>query len=292
MTDSFADKAFSFINGHIGQLIVTMFFFYSGFGIYESVKAKGKQYILDFPKKRLLVTWISFAICVTAFLIEGILLGKSFELNQIVLSYIGWDSLGNSNWFMFVTFGMYILFFFAFSLGDNTYSINCLAFFSILVMLFTAFLYFFKESYWWNTTFCFPLGMWFSRYKKQTEEFLRKEKSAWFLLFAVVAVAFVVFYFVSFKVCNIFYLIAACFFCLIVVMLTMKIKIRNPALAFLGRHVFSIYMLQRLWYIPLSKIDMNRYVFLTISVVLTIISAVLFDLLMEKVKEKLIKNRF
>ena len=111
LSDSLADYSFNIIRGYLGQFIVTMFFFYSGYGIYESLKHKGKQYLINFPKKRLLATWINFAVCVTAFLIEGLLMGNSYQLKTVLLSYIGWDSIGNSNWFMFVTFGIYVIFF-------------------------------------------------------------------------------------------------------------------------------------------------------------------------------------
>lgn len=288
LSDNFADQMFATINGYIGQLMVTLFFFYSGYGIYESVKAKGRNYVVYFPKKRVLITWLSFAICVTLFLIEGYLLGNSFEPKTILLSYLGWDTLGNSNWFMFVTFGMYVMFFLAFIFDGNTTSIKSLLLFTILTLLFTAFLYLTKESWWWNTAFCFPLGMWFSRYRNFIDEFCRTKKYGWIVLLMISGIGFLVSYYVSMKYSGVIFLIAACFFCLFVVVLSMKVKIRNSVLAFLGKHVFSIYMLQRLWYIPLSTVEMNRYLFLAISVVLTISSAVLFDYVMDKIRTRLL----
>ena len=39
------------ILGYFGQKVVSMFLFYSGFGIYESIKKKGKIYIKTIPRK-------------------------------------------------------------------------------------------------------------------------------------------------------------------------------------------------------------------------------------------------
>ena len=47
-----------------GQLMVTMFLFYSGYGVYESIKNKGKQYVNSMPKKRILNTLINFDLSV------------------------------------------------------------------------------------------------------------------------------------------------------------------------------------------------------------------------------------
>ena len=43
----------------IGQLMVTTFFLYSGYGIYESIKKKGKDYINGFIKHRFLKVFLS-----------------------------------------------------------------------------------------------------------------------------------------------------------------------------------------------------------------------------------------
>ena len=285
LSDSLADYSFNIIRGYLGQFIVTMFFFYSGYGIFESVKRKGKLYIQSFPKKRLFFVWLSFAVCVNFFLIGGWLLGNTFSSKQIVLSYIAWDNLGNSNWFMFVTFGIYVIFFCVYIFAKDTQSLKGLLSFTILIGLFSVVLFLVKEKYWWwDTAICFPLGMWFSRYKMQIEEYIKQKKFMGIVLFVAVVIGFLLLFYVTIKYTHIFYPISACLFCLIIVMLTMKIKIRNPILAFFGKHVFSIYMLQRLWYIPLSKLNMNCYLFFLISISLTIISAMLFDCLMKKIK--------
>lgn len=112
LSSSFVDKAFGFVDSKSGQLIVTLFLFYSGFGIFESIKTK-EDYVRSFLRKRFLPVWISFVICVSFFLIYDLIVGKAYDFGTILLSFIGWKSIGNSTWFMFVTFVLYlfILFF-------------------------------------------------------------------------------------------------------------------------------------------------------------------------------------
>ena len=114
LSNSFLDISFIYIDRLLDQLIVTMFFMYSGYGIYESIKIKGSNYIKNFPKRRFLSTWIKFAILICLFLMFDIMMGHKFDLFTIILSFIGWTSIGNSNWFIFVTFVLYILVYISF----------------------------------------------------------------------------------------------------------------------------------------------------------------------------------
>ena len=48
----------------LGQLVVAMFLFYSGYGVFEQYKKRGKKYINNFPQRRILKTLVNFDIIV------------------------------------------------------------------------------------------------------------------------------------------------------------------------------------------------------------------------------------
>ena len=48
----------------MGQLVVAMFFFYSGYGVMKSLIVKGKTYLDSYPRRRLLTTLLNFDIAV------------------------------------------------------------------------------------------------------------------------------------------------------------------------------------------------------------------------------------
>lgn len=110
------DKGFILIDGQIGQLLVVMFFFYSGYGVMTSVSRKGENYINDIPKKRVLTTFLNFDIAVALFLVMDFALGIQVETQQYFMSRFGWDSVGNSNWYIFIILMCYILTYFSFRL--------------------------------------------------------------------------------------------------------------------------------------------------------------------------------
>ena len=282
------DRLYELIVLLFGQFIVTMFFFYSGYGIFESVKRKGKQYIQSFPKKRMLFVWLSFAVCVTFFLIGGGLLGNTFSSKQIVLSYLAWDNLGNSNWFMFVTFATYILFYISFIKYNESKTLNNLIIFTILVFLLMIFLYFTQTNCWWDTIICFPLGMWFSYYKNTIDEHMKYNKN-WIISIILLIIMLAITSYLGVFVYHPIYVIASICFSLIVVLLTMKIKINNSILKFLGNHVFSIYMLQRLVFMLMSLVLSNKYLLFFASLIIIIFISSIFDSIMNKFRNYCLK---
>ena len=85
------------------------------------------------------------------------------------------------------------------------------------------------------------------------------------------------------------YCVMACVFALIVVLLSIKIKIQNPILTFFSKHIFSIYILQRIPYMFFQRYNINRYLFLVISIVVTVIISVLFDNLFDALHKRILK---
>lgn len=108
------DIMFNLVNGQIGQLLVVMFFFYSGYGVMESIVHKGASYIDSIPYKRVLTTFLNFDIAVSLYLLLDFVLGIDIDTETYFLSRFGWISIGNSSWYIFAILICYLLTFFAF----------------------------------------------------------------------------------------------------------------------------------------------------------------------------------
>lgn len=93
---------------YLGQMIVTLFLFYSGFGVMESIKKKGDEYVKSMPKRRILTTLVNFDIAVLAFIALDLMLGRPITIKQTLLSFVCWESVGNSNWYIFAIICCYI----------------------------------------------------------------------------------------------------------------------------------------------------------------------------------------
>lgn len=91
----------------LGQLIVAPFFFFSGWGIMSSLQKKGKGYVRQLVQSRFPGLWVKFAIAVLLFAMLQWLLGVEYPWQRVLLSLIGWLSVGNSNWFIVMTLLLY-----------------------------------------------------------------------------------------------------------------------------------------------------------------------------------------
>lgn len=274
------------------QLIVVSFLFYSGYGLMESYKAKGTQYIKSIPTKRFLKLFIDFAIAVTLFLIVQTIIGNYFSVSRILLSYIGWKGIGNSSWYIFATFCFYFIIFISFMIFRKNKNL-ALTLTTLLSIAYVIVLYFVfnKENYYYDTFLCLPFGMWFSLYKEKIIKFLSKWYTYLISLILLIVSLVVLFSFYSYS--PFVFNIIAILFALILFMLTMKFQIQNKFLLWLSKYTFWIFILQRIPMIVFKKIgiaNINTFLFAGLTLIVTLLLAIVFNLLSEKI-ENLIWKR-
>lgn len=282
--DDALSSPFVTLNRYLGQLIVVTFLFYSGYGMTESIKKKGSDYVKSIPAKRFFRIWYHFAIAVTLFVIWNLIFGRKLPVSKTLLAYTGWSSIGNSNWYMLVTFVLYIAMFISFIIFRKSKFAAAV----LTSLLAFGFILFERRmgmpAYCYNTMMCFPAGIFFSLVKPYFDKIFLKNDIIWVLGTGVVFGLFYYFGTVREK-SVIFYTLWAIFAAFLVLFITMKVKIQNSILDWFGHHVFSIYILQRLPMNTLQYFGLNeshKYAFLLISFVSTIVIAVIFDALMEK----------
>lgn len=234
--NSIIDTPYNIIQYKMGQLIVCMFFFYSGYGIYESIKNKGSKYIESFPKNRLFKVLLHFDIAVLIYLILDLILNIKVTIPKILLSLIGWDSLGNSNWFMFAILFAYLITYLVFKFIKNEKA-NLIVLF-IFIIAYMLVIANFKESWWYDTIICYPLGMLFSVYKDKFEKIINSNLKYYITLFISIVLLFV-----FHEIRNILgFALTSSIFSFIILLLTRKINISNKYLDWFGKNVFNIYI--------------------------------------------------
>ncbi len=275
-------------DSYLGQLIVVPFLFYTGYGTMTQIRNKGTEYVKSLPV-RFFKLLIRFDICVFLLWCVNQLMGVHHPYRKILLSFVGWESIGNSNWYIFCICCFYINVYFSFLLaGKNSYVSVCLVTAFTIVYIFVMTNAGGKKGAWINTSPVLPLGMWFSLYKEKIEKYLSRYSFLYYGAFA--AAAFILGYVHQYRSTRLrFYLIYSCFFAIVLVLTTMKVQFRNNFLYFLGSHVFSIYILQRIpfriirKYFPM-KPAINYFL---VSFVVTIVIAVLFDHVWQSAEKKI-----
>lgn len=243
--DGFAARPLSLFRGILGQLCVSMFFFISGYGIVYSVNSKGSIYSKSLFTNRFLRILFYTIIGLIPFFIYSACLGISHNIQDYFLSLIGLASFGNESWFLFAILVCYLLcsIVYLFNFKKRFVPIIIIST-GILVYIF--FMYFFKEPpHKWDTIICFIYGMLLCVFKDKINDLLGKKKFIPFLVMIIcVAVVTLLQYFISITMIKMWF--TNLFFCLFFVALTKVFTLKSPALSYLGKASYAIFIMHRL----------------------------------------------
>ena len=274
----------------LGQLVVVMFLFYSGYGVMESVQKKGKPYLDSFPRRRIANTLLNFDVAVLVFVVLNLVMGKAMSLKQVGYSLIGWDSVGNSNWYIFVVLLCYLVSWISGRIFPHG-GWKMVALTSALVLAGEAFLSILKhgEQWWYNTMLCYPAGMCLSLFK---DRFTRIAKRYYLPVFGLLLAVFLFLHFQrwipAFR--GLTYNVHSIAFALLVILATMKVKTGNRFLCWAGTCVFPLYIYQRLpmrvfrYWLGDAWVCANPYVFFLLCAGITGIIACLYKYWQIKLK--------
>ena len=249
----------------IGQLMVAPFLFYSGYGIMEQIKRRGNKYIDSMPRKRILKFYIHFCMALCLYIVLSFVLGKRYSLSRIILSFTGWSSIGNSNWYVFAILVMYSIVYISFKYFKKQGLNVCI----LLTLLYIIVMKEAKGQDWWyNIILCFPAGMVLSKYKDRVCSVI--QKPVFFVSMLVLALAL---YLAPFPVFA--YEVIAITLCFLIVIVCARKEIKNSLFHFLGQYVFEIYILQRIS-MNLFNGCLTGWVYLMACILVTLVLAYCF----------------
>ena len=158
-----------------------------------------------------------------------------------------------------------------------------------------------KEAYWYDTIVAYPIGMFYSLYKPQIEKAARGYR--WYVCIIICASLFFACHSISMSemlklngatrmLNHLLYISTSSVFALTLVFLTMKLKLDNKALRWLGVNAFAIYVLQRLSMIICAEFELNSnsLVFATIVIPSTLLIAAIFTAATNRMNALLFKK--
>ena len=285
-----ADEIYIKFFRFIGQAMVALFLFYSGYGIMESIKRKGNSYVTSIPQKRLLHTIFNFDCAVLLYLILSLILGNDLTIKHILLSLIGWESLGNSNWYIFVILVLYLLTFIVFKLLSKAPHIVSVAVLGtvVCILIFVTHRYHLRASHWYDTIACYVFGMAYSLCKEKIEAIINKN-----VLIYISLLLLSLFLFYTLKNRSVLIeIVVNLIFCALILLVTMKVTFKNKVLLWFGDHLFEVYILQRLPMIMLKRIgllDFNVYVYFVFCLAITVLISIAFRFITSKLYKLIVR---
>lgn len=269
-----SDWIYIYINRGLGQLIVAMFLFYSGYGVMESIKNK-PGYIRSFPVKRMLIMIIDFEIAAVLYLGVSCMTGQTPTLRYTVKAFFAWESLGNSNWYVFAIMYLYLVTYLSFRfLKENRYGIGIGLIF-LFGIIYILFMKQHKGGWWYDTILCYGAGMLFSLHISRFRRFFTRsgeiDRRRYNIAVLGLFVAFGITYFFRRGAVWRFELLSI-LFALLIVMITMKFRATSPIYSYIGKNLFVFYIYQRIPMIFFKDIlgTRNIYLYFVVCIAFTI----------------------
>ena len=170
----------------LGPIIVSVFFFISGYGLQYSYCRRGEEYLNHFFTRRIWKVLVPFFLASVLYFL--VLLFPENENGDILkCTYIGGIPSLPFSWFVWVLLFLYISFYVTYRLFPGYWKIVGLCLLVGVYVLGTIFALF--ASGWWISTLGFPAGMFFSLFEKRIYGFFQKNIfNYWFALLALLII--------------------------------------------------------------------------------------------------------
>lgn len=285
------DSLFIHFFNLLGECVVCSFLFYSGYGMMEQIKKDKNAYLHKLMVKRFPSLWLKFSICVFLYVILAFIMKTDLTVSKVVLSFFGLSSVGNSAWYIFYILFSYVVIYLSFRfINNNKISLSILF---LIFIIYTGIIYHvkFDSPAYYLVSFVLPFGILFSIYKEKILAIFEK----YYLITFLSSILLYVCSFLGrhyFKLGGWSYSITAIAFTLVFILFTLKAQFKNKIIQYLGKHVFEIFILQRIPMIALKPLyslwggvqPYSYLIYFFSCVVITLVLAHIFSLIFKCIK--------
>lgn len=166
------------------QLMVTTFFFFSGYGImYSLLHREGYVHKLLYPRFTQLS--LNYLIAVIVYFGVHCILEQKIELLYLLHGTHSYSTLGNPTWFILITLFIYILTFCCFRITGQGKPMIAIGLLTAILIGSIFLIIRIKPAHWVNTMLCFPAGMFYCMKGDSIESLINKTRLpsiAWAIL--------------------------------------------------------------------------------------------------------------
>lgn len=285
-----------------GVLFVGVFFFFSGYGLYTSLKTKD-NYLKGFIKKRFTAILIPFYVCISVFVVSACICGQKFDIKRLIAVLTGWSLINDNMWYIVEIAVLYVLFYIIYRLIKNRTAATAVMSVCTIGMIVGSLLlghgsdmscpFWFMGEWWYNSTFLFIIGILVSKHSEVLRKIVRKGYWLFLVLFGGLTVWF------SFLTkhaletysywseipdvdpaygdklrCLAVQLPWILFFVCFLLLVMMKVKFGNPVLKFLGSISLELYLCHNLFRLGLQDGSFARIPSASMLITLTILLSI------------------
>ena len=186
----------------MGILFTSIFFFYSGFGLMQSIDKK-EDYLNDFLFNRMSVVLVPFLFTNILYILPGLAGGRITSIYGLCTSILGFTLINTNAWYLVEITIFYIVFYCCFKwIKNRNIALRVYTGFIVGVIIVSVLLghdfselngHWFMGEWWFNTTFIFIIGLLVGKYRDAIVNFYKKQ-------YVVKLISSILLFFVSFYV--------------------------------------------------------------------------------------------
>lgn len=245
-----------------GYLTVSMFFFLSGYGIYQRYMQSREAYVGGFLKKRIIPYYAMCCIVILIYLLRDLVFTGTTQWILLLQSFLFGGTIVDMGWYLQAQLLLYILVFLVLRFTGKNHIVwmtFCLALYCAGCALAGL------GSTWYEAVPCFALGMLCAKKKAALSDWVRNK--AIFKMGAWLALFLVTLWFGNKTVLpeslRIFVkMLSAICFDMLLVMAAGYIRFSNPISNFLGKYSFEIYTMQGMFLYGLRPVIPNDLIYM------------------------------
>lgn len=279
---------------YVGYLAVAAFFFYSGYGLQKSYMTKGEKYRKDFLKKRIPTILFPYIIVTFIYWLMNYVRGTCYSLKEICVAIFHGSPIVSNSWYIITILVFYFVYWILMTICKSNYRAMIIGG-GIWYVLYTLCCIKFGYGLWWyNASHILIVGMLWALWEKKITKIIERYQ----IVIPIVWVAFIIVFVSKIVIASylpingiglLIDLIITILFVISVVFFSMKVKIGNKALAFLGEISFEIYMIHGL-FITIFRSDKiyidNEFVWACLVLAFTIVSGYVLHIVFGKLLTK------
>lgn len=269
----------------IGFVFVGVFFFFSGYGLFKSYKTK-PNYLKSFLRKRMPVVLVPLYIVNTILTVIVLITGGAMynDMNPLVMgmdniffritTFLGITLMNSNAWYMITIAIFYIAFFFAFKYSKNEdRAFKIMGIFSVIYLIAGISaghgIFWLQGEWWYNSSILLFIGMYVAKNEEKVISFIKRRYTTLLIITGIgtiiltcvaIASTMQISYYrpgLSGKagsvVCLLCESCATLAFVSFILILTMKVRLNNKILDFLGKISLEIYLVHRFFLVVLNS---------------------------------------
>lgn len=239
----------------VGYWAVALFFFFSGYGLWSSYRAKGTAYIRSFPRRRILPFYLIILLLTGLYILINLTLSdaKEITLSTILRSCTWGYTIIKNGWYFQVQLLLYICFFIVLTLvKDSKRALAVLS--GVTVVYIAACVVLGMDAYWYQSVPAFVLGLFWGEERERINILIKK--AGWGKATLIAAFLFFLFFAGSLVLnrmgltllCVILRIVSIILFVVSFTLLLMRLSrpgsAENGFLAYLGNISMGVYAMQ------------------------------------------------